>query len=132
MSIDSPEHILSAASCTTNAIVPVLKVLDERFGIHAGHLETVHSFTNDQNLVDNFHKKNRRGRSAPCNMVLTSTGAGKAAGKALPSLLGKLTASAIRVPTPNVSMVCLACATILVPTIIFNTTLDCRRCFCWT
>ncbi|MGO4383460.1 glyceraldehyde-3-phosphate dehydrogenase [Specibacter sp. RAF43] len=96
--------IVSAASCTTNAITPVLKVLNDKFGIVHGHVETVHSFTNDQNLTDNFHKGNRRGRSAALNMVLTETGAAKAVAKALPELEGKLTGNSIRVPTPNVSM----------------------------
>lgn len=102
--IDPEEKILCAASCTTNAIVPVLKVLNDHFGIRNGHLETVHSYTNDQNLIDNYHKAERRGRSAPLNMVLTSTGAAKAVAKALPELDGILTGNAIRVPTPNVSM----------------------------
>ena len=97
-------QILSAASCSTNAVVPVLKVLDEKYGIVSGHIETVHSYTNDQNLLDNYHKKARRGRAAPINMVLTETGAGSAVAKCLPNLLGKLTANAIRVPTPNVSL----------------------------
>jgi len=96
--------IVSAASCTTNAIVPVLKVLMDQFGIDKGHVETVHAYTNDQNLIDNYHKGARRGRSAALNMVLTETGAAKAVAKAIPSLEGKLTGNAIRVPTPNVSM----------------------------
>jgi len=98
------DRIVSAASCTTNAIVPVLKALNDKFGIEHGHVETVHSYTNDQNLIDNYHKGDRRGRSAPLNMVLTETGAAKAVAKALPELSGKLTGNAIRVPTPNVSM----------------------------
>ena len=98
------EPIVCAASCTTNAITPVLKVINDTFGIENGHVETVHSYTNDQNLIDNYHKAERRGRSAPLNMVLTSTGAAKAVSKALPELQGKLTGNAIRVPTPNVSM----------------------------
>ncbi|AXG13861.1 glyceraldehyde-3-phosphate dehydrogenase [Intrasporangium calvum] len=98
------EPILSAASCTTNAIVPVLKAVHDEFGIIGGHVETVHSFTNDQNLIDNFHKGERRGRSAALNMVLTETGAAKAVAKALPELAGKLTGNSIRVPTPDVSM----------------------------
>lgn len=98
------DTILSAASCTTNAIVPVLKAINDRFTILDGHVETVHAYTNDQNLLDNFHKKERRGRSAPLNMVLTETGAAKAVAKVLPELAGKLTGNAIRVPTPNVSM----------------------------
>ena len=98
------DRILSAASCTTNAITPVLKAVNDEYGIHNGHVETVHSYTNDQNLIDNYHKAERRGRSAPLNMVITSTGAAKAVAKALPELKGKLTGNAIRVPTPNVSM----------------------------
>lgn len=98
------ETIYSAASCTTNAIVPVLKVLNDKLGIDKGHVETIHSYTNDQNLIDNFHKKPRRGRGAPLNMVLTSTGAASAVAKVLPELTGILTGNAIRVPTPNVSM----------------------------
>lgn len=101
----SPEDtILSAASCTTNAITPVLKVMNDAFGVVNGHVETVHSYTNDQNLIDNFHKGARRGRAAALNMVITETGAAKAVAKALPELKGKLTGSSIRVPTPNVSM----------------------------
>ncbi|PQJ23515.1 glyceraldehyde-3-phosphate dehydrogenase [Tenacibaculum sp. SG-28] len=96
--------IFSAASCTTNAITPVLKVLEDNFGIKKGHLETIHAYTNDQNLVDNMHNKYRRGRAAALNMVITETGAGKAVSKALPALEGKLTSSAIRVPVPNGSL----------------------------
>lgn len=103
-SITDDDRILTAASCTTNAIVPVLKVVNDHFGIVHGHVETVHSYTNDQNLIDNYHKGERRGRSAPLNMVITETGAAKAAAKALPELAGKLTGNAIRVPTPNVSL----------------------------
>ncbi|PRY63962.1 glyceraldehyde 3-phosphate dehydrogenase [Vreelandella songnenensis] len=102
--IDESDRIVSAASCTTNAIVPVLKVLNDEYGVANGHVETVHAYTNDQNLIDNYHKGDRRGRSAALNMVLTETGAAKAAAKALPELEGKLTGNAIRVPTPNVSM----------------------------
>lgn len=98
------DTIVSAASCTTNAITPVLKALDEEYGIENGHVETVHSYTNDQNLIDNYHKGDRRGRSAPLNMVITETGAAKAVSKAYPKLAGKLTGNAIRVPTPNVSL----------------------------
>lgn len=96
--------VLSAASCTTNAIVPVLKAVNDEFNIQSGHLESIHSFTNDQNLIDNYHKKERRGRAAPLNMVVTETGAAKAVAKCLPELAGKLTGNAIRVPTPNVSL----------------------------
>ncbi|MBM7454353.1 glyceraldehyde 3-phosphate dehydrogenase [Oceanisphaera litoralis] len=98
------DRIMSAASCTTNAITPVLKAVNDAYGVKNGHVETVHSYTNDQNLIDNFHKGDRRGRSAALNMVLTSTGAASAVAKALPELKGKLTGNAIRVPTPNVSM----------------------------
>jgi glyceraldehyde 3-phosphate dehydrogenase len=102
--IEPTDRIISAASCTTNAIVPPLKAIDDKFGIVTGHVETVHAYTNDQNLIDNYHKADRRGRSAPLNMVLTETGAAKAVAKVLPQLQGKLTGNAIRVPTPNVSM----------------------------
>lgn len=102
--LECGDPILSAASCTTNAIVPVLKAVNDRFGIENGHVETCHSYTNDQNLIDNYHNKERRGRSAPLNMVITETGAAKAVAKALPELAGKLTGNAIRVPTPNVSL----------------------------
>lgn len=102
--IKAEDTIVSAASCTTNAIVPVLKAVNDKYGIVNGHVETVHSYTNDQNLIDNFHKGSRRGRSAPLNMVITETGAASAVAKALPELKGKLTGNAIRVPTPNVSM----------------------------
>jgi glyceraldehyde 3-phosphate dehydrogenase len=96
--------IFSAASCTTNAITPVLKVLEDNFGIKKGHLETIHAYTNDQNLVDNMHSKYRRGRAAALNMVITETGAGSAVAKAIPILAGKLTSNAIRVPVPNGSL----------------------------
>ncbi|QRM87688.1 glyceraldehyde-3-phosphate dehydrogenase [Lacinutrix sp. WUR7] len=97
-------NIFSAASCTTNAITPILKAVEDSFGVKSGHLETIHAYTNDQNLVDNFHSKYRRGRAAALNMVITETGAGKAVSKALPSLEGKLTSNAIRVPVPNGSL----------------------------
>jgi glyceraldehyde 3-phosphate dehydrogenase len=102
--ISADDRIITAASCTTNAIAPALKAVDEQFGIVSGHVETVHAYTNDQNLIDNFHKKSRRGRSAPLNMVLTETGAASAVAKVLPSMAGKLTGNAIRVPVPDVSM----------------------------
>jgi len=98
------ENIYSAASCTTNAISPVLKVINDNLGVVKGHIETVHAYTNDQNLLDNMHKKNRRGRSAAVNMVITSTGAGAAVTKVIPNLKDKLTANAVRVPTPNGSL----------------------------
>ena len=99
--------IFSAASCTTNAITPILKAIEDTLGVVKGHLETIHAYTNDQNLVDNMHKKYRRGRAAGLNMVITETGAGSAVAKALPSLTGKLTSNAIRVPVPNGSLVVL-------------------------
>jgi len=102
--ITPEDTVVSAASCTTNAITPTLKAINDKFGIIKGHVETVHSYTNDQNLIDNYHKGERRGRAAALNMVLTETGAAKAVSKALPELEGKLTGNAIRVPTPNVSM----------------------------
>ena len=102
--ITDDDKILSAASCTTNGITPVLKVINDRYGVAHGHVETAHSFTNDQNLIDNYHKGERRGRAAGLNMVLTATGAAKAVSKALPEFEGKLTGNAIRVPTPDVSM----------------------------
>ena len=98
------DHIFSAASCTTNAISPILRVIEDNFGIVRGHIETVHAYTNDQNLLDNLHTKARRGRSAAVNMVITETGAGKAVTKVIPSLDNKLTANAVRVPTPNGSL----------------------------
>lgn len=98
------QRIFSAASCTTNAIMPILYVIDKELGIQKGHIETVHSYTNDQNLLDNYHKKYRRGRSAALNMVITETGAESALKKVLPHLAGKFTANSVRVPTPNVSL----------------------------
>jgi glyceraldehyde 3-phosphate dehydrogenase len=98
------DKLLAAASCTTNAIVPVLKAVNDEFEIVSGHMETVHAYTPDQNLLDNYHKKNRRGRGAPLNMVITETGASSAVVKLLPELEGKLTGNAIRVPTPDVSL----------------------------
>jgi glyceraldehyde 3-phosphate dehydrogenase len=102
--LSEDETIVSAASCTTNAIVPVLKVIHEQFGVVSGHVESCHAYTNDQNLIDNFHSKPRRGRAAALNMVITSTGAAKAVAKVLPEFQDKLTGNAIRVPTPNVSL----------------------------
>jgi glyceraldehyde 3-phosphate dehydrogenase len=102
------ENIYSAASCTTNAISPVIKVINDTFGINKGHIETVHAYTNDQNLLDNMHKKPRRGRSAAINMVITSTGAGSAVTKVIPEMKDKLTANAVRVPTPNGSLAILS------------------------
>ncbi len=102
------QKIFSAASCTTNAIVPVIKVVEDNLGIERGHIETVHAYTNDQNLLDNYHKKQRRGRGAPINMVITETGAGKAVSKVFPNMKGKLTSNAVRVPVPNVSLAILS------------------------
>jgi glyceraldehyde 3-phosphate dehydrogenase len=103
-SYEAEENIFSAASCTTNAIVPILSVIEKTLGIEKGHIETIHSYTNDQNLLDNYHSKYRRGRSAALNMVITETGADKAVAKVLPQLAGKLTGNAVRVPTPDVSL----------------------------
>ncbi len=102
------DRIYSAASCTTNAISPILKVVNDKYGVVKGHIETVHAYTNDQNLLDNMHKKPRRGRSAAINMVITSTGAGNAVTKVIPELKDKLTANAVRVPTPNGSLAILS------------------------
>ena len=101
-----PEHkIVSNASCTTNCLAPVAKVLNDAVGIERGHMTTIHSFTNDQNLLDVFHKDMYRARAATMSMIPTSTGAAKAVGLVLPELKGKLDGVAIRVPTPNVSLV---------------------------
>ncbi|MFD5876678.1 MULTISPECIES: glyceraldehyde-3-phosphate dehydrogenase [unclassified Streptomyces] len=102
--IKPDEQIISCASCTTNAIVPPLKAMADEYGVLRGHVETVHSFTNDQNLLDNYHNSDRRGRSAPLNMVITETGAASAVTKALPDLQAKITGSSIRVPVPDVSI----------------------------
>lgn len=102
--LDLSQTIYSCASCTTNAIVPPLKAMEDEFGIVRGHVETVHSFTNDQNLLDNYHSSDRRGRSAPFNLVLTETGAQSAVKKAMPDFQAKITGSSIRVPTPDVSV----------------------------
>lgn len=107
-SLDLNRKIFSAASCTTNAITPVLKVINDTFGLEVGHVETIHSYTNDQNLIDNFHKKSRRGRAATLNMVITETGAGSAVAKALPELKGKITGNSVRVPTPDASLAVLS------------------------
>jgi glyceraldehyde 3-phosphate dehydrogenase len=106
--LNKNDKIVSAASCTTNAITPILSVLEDKFGIESGHVETVHAYTNDQNLIDNIHKGDRRGRAAGMNMVMTETGAAKAVAKAIPALEGKLSGSAIRVPVINVSIAVLS------------------------
>lgn len=108
LEVDLDEKILSCASCTTNAIVPPLKAMEDEFGISRGHVETVHSFTNDQNLLDNYHPADRRGRSAPLNLVITETGAASAVAKVLPDLDAKITGNSIRVPTPDVSIAILS------------------------
>lgn len=106
--VTEEDRIVSAASCTTNAITPILSVLENEYGIESGHVETVHAYTNDQNLIDNIHKGDRRGRAAGMNMVMTETGAAKAVSKAIPTLEGKLSGSAIRVPVINVSIAVLS------------------------
>jgi glyceraldehyde 3-phosphate dehydrogenase len=98
-------HIISNASCTTNCLAPVAKVLHERFGIVSGIMTTIHSYTNDQQILDLPHKDLRRARAAALSMIPTSTGAAKALKEVLPAMAGKLTGIAIRVPTPNVSLV---------------------------
>lgn len=103
---DPAKHdVISNASCTTNALAPVAKVLDETFGIVKGVMTTIHSYTNDQKVLDLPHKDMRRARAAALNMIPTSTGAAKAIGLVLPKLKGKLDGTSIRVPTPNVSLV---------------------------
>mgnify|MGYP000636869362 FL=1 len=97
-------NFVLAASCTTNAIVPIIKLINDTYTVKSGHIESIHSYTSSQNLLDNFHKKPRRGRAAAVNMVLTTTGAGTATGIVLPEMAGKLTANAVRIPTPNVSL----------------------------
>jgi glyceraldehyde 3-phosphate dehydrogenase len=107
-SYDPARHqVVSNASCTTNCLAPVAKVLHQHFGIVKGHMVTVHSYTNDQNILDLPHKDLRRARAAAVSMIPTSTGAAKAIGLVLPELKGKLDGTAIRVPTADVSIVCL-------------------------
>ncbi|MBM3820793.1 MAG: type I glyceraldehyde-3-phosphate dehydrogenase [Acidimicrobiia bacterium] len=101
----SQHHIISNASCTTNCLAPLAKVLHDRFGIRKGWMTTVHSYTNDQNLLDLPHKDLRRARAAAMSMIPTTTGAATAVGEVLPDLKGKLDGFAMRVPTPNVSVV---------------------------
>ena len=103
--INIDHQIISNASCTTNCLAPVAFVIDKEFGIENGYMTTIHSFTGDQNTVDTFHKDLRRARAASSNIIPTSTGAAKAVGLVLPHLNGKLDGTAIRVPTPNVSLV---------------------------
>jgi glyceraldehyde 3-phosphate dehydrogenase len=102
---DEVHHIISNASCTTNCLAPVVKVLDEQFGIKNGVMTTVHSYTNDQKNIDNPHKDLRRARACGQSIIPTTTGAAKAISKVLPQLEGKLHGMALRVPTPNVSLV---------------------------
>jgi glyceraldehyde 3-phosphate dehydrogenase len=103
--IPSKHHIISNASCTTNCLAPVVKVLQEKFGVQKGSMTTIHSYTNDQNVLDFPHKDLRRARAAALNMIPTTTGAAKAIGLVIPELKGKLDGYAMRVPTPNVSVV---------------------------
>ena len=107
-SFDPAKHqIISCASCTTNCLAPIAKVLQDSFGIVKGHMVTVHAYTNDQGLLDQPHSDMRRARAAAMSMIPTSTGAATAIGLVLPELKGKLDGTAIRVPTPNVSLTCL-------------------------
>ena len=103
--LDKEDEIISAASCTTNCLAPVAHVLNENFGIEKGFMTTIHAFTSDQRILDNSHKDPRRARSASQSIVPTSTGASKAIGEIIPSLKGKLEGVAMRVPTPNVSLI---------------------------
>ncbi len=103
--LKTKDKIISAASCTTNCLAPVVHVLNKNFGIEKGFMTTIHSFTSDQRILDNSHKDPRRARSANQSIVPTSTGASKAIGEIIPSLKGKLEGIAMRVPTPNVSLV---------------------------
>ncbi len=104
-SISKKDLVISAASCTTNCLAPIVYVLNNEFKIEKGFMTTIHSYTTDQRLLDNSHKDPRRARSATQSMVPTSTGASKAIGEIIPELKGKLEGLAIRVPTPNVSLV---------------------------
>ena len=104
-SLKSSDQVISAASCTTNCLAPVVKVLNENFGVERGFMTTIHSYTPDQRLLDNSHKDLRRSRSAPNSIIPTTTGATKSLGDVLPELKGKVEGISIRVPTPNVSLV---------------------------
>jgi glyceraldehyde 3-phosphate dehydrogenase len=108
-SLTSTDVIVSNASCTTNCLAPVVKVLHESFGIEVGYMTTIHSYTGDQPVLDTLHKDYYRARAASLNMIPTSTGAAQAVSLVLPELKGKLDGSAIRVPTPNVSCIDLKC-----------------------
>ena len=104
-SLKSSDQVISAASCTTNCLAPVVKVLNENFGVERGFMTTIHSYTPDQKLLDNSHKDLRRSRSAPNSIIPTTTGATKSLGDVIPELKGKVEGISIRVPTPNVSLV---------------------------
>ena len=104
-SLKSSDQVISAASCTTNCLAPVVKVLNENFGVERGFMTTIHSYTPDQRLLDNSHKDLRRSRSAPNSIIPTTTGATKSLGDIIPELKGKVEGISIRVPTPNVSLV---------------------------
>jgi len=104
-SLKSSDQVISAASCTTNCLAPVAKVLNENFGVERGFMTTIHSYTSDQRLLDNSHKDIRRSRSAPNSIIPTTTGATKSLGDVIPELKGKVEGISIRVPTPNVSLV---------------------------
>lgn len=104
-SLKSSDQVISAASCTTNCLAPVAKVLNENFGVERGFMTTIHSYTSDQRLLDNSHKDLRRSRSAPNSIIPTTTGATKSLGDVIPELKGKVEGISIRVPTPNVSLV---------------------------
>lgn len=104
-SLKKEHQIVSVGSCTTNCLAPLAKVLNDKIGIEAGFMTTIHSYTNDQRILDGSHKDMRRARAASVSMIPTSTGAAKALGLVIPELAGKLDGSAVRVPTPNVSMI---------------------------
>jgi len=107
--IPEKDHIISNASCTTNCLAPVVKVIDDKFKVIRGAMTTIHSYTNDQRILDLPHKDLRRARAAALSMIPTTTGAAKAVGKVLPHLQGKIDGMAVRVPTPNVSLVDFNC-----------------------
>ena len=104
-SLNKDDKVISGASCTTNCLAPVVNILNDNFEIEKGFMTTIHAFTSDQRILDNSHKDPRRARSASQSIVPTSTGASKAIGEIIPSLKGKLEGIAMRVPTPNVSLV---------------------------
>jgi len=103
--LKNSDQVISAASCTTNCLAPVAKVINDNFGIDTGFMTTIHSYTADQKLLDNSHKDLRRARSAPNSIIPTTTGATKSLGDVIPDLKGKVEGISIRVPTPNVSLV---------------------------